>query len=126
MKKLVTMILVLALLLPSSAFTVVGDSPYFGRWVGVEYHAVSRYSTQLHFIRIMDNGAAAYYVINMIDAGAITSGKIEGEQYVGRWEALDDGTLRVPTSPVTYVDLKLDEDGNLVCKNPKVVFVKVP
>lgn len=37
MKKLITIILLLALIVPAAALAVTGDSPYFGRWIAQKH-----------------------------------------------------------------------------------------
>ena len=68
----------------------------------------------------------SYNVFYIIDGGVLSRGSTETEQFSGNWEALENGSIRVPTSPITYIDLTLNEDGNLVCDNPQVVFVLLP
>lgn len=127
MKKIVCFLLVFVLI-PVLSFAVppIGDSPYYGRWAGVEHPAMSKYSSIVHFVQITEFTTSNYYVFYTINGGPITSGSTEVSQYSDHWQALDDGSLRVPTSPVTYVDLHFDEDGNLVSDNPSVVYVRLP
>lgn len=125
MKKLFCLLIVLLLVVPSVSFSVVGDSPYYGRWAGVEHHAVSRFSTVLHFVQITEYTTTQYCVFSVVNGGPITSGSVDTEMYSDHWEALEDGKLRVPTSPISYIDLYFDKDGNLVCDNPKITFTRL-
>ena len=124
MKRILCVLLVLLLLLP--VFSLADDSPYFGKWCGDEDHVIKTHET-LHYVEITSSGFTNYYVFFLHDGGGLTRASAEADKaYSGKWTALDDGGIRVPTSSITYVDLYLNEDGNLVCKNPRVVFVKLP
>ena len=126
MKKLITLFLILAMLLPSASVAVVGDSPYFGKWVAEEHHVIKHYDTVLHYVYIHENGPCAYMKFNIMHGGSITRPKAEVDtMFDGNWEIVDDH-VRLPTSVISYIDLFIDEDGNLYCKDPKLTFVKVP
>ena len=124
MKRIICVLFALVLLFP--VFSLADDSPYFGKWCGDEHHGVKSHET-LHYVEISSEGFSNYYVFFIHDGGRFSKAHAEADvAYSGKWTALDDGTLRVPTSSITYVDLYLNEDGNLVCDNPRVVYVKLP
>ena len=118
MKRLVCVLIVL-LLVP--CFSFADDSPYFGKWVGTEHHAIKSFET-LHYLDISSFGFSDYLFLHIF-----TSLKTEtAKAYSGKWTALDDGKIRIPTSSITYIDLEITEEGTLKCKDPKVEFVRLP
>lgn len=127
MKKLITIILALALLLPAAALAVTGDSPFFGEWAGEEHHVTQFYDTMLHYVFIHRNTPCAYFKLNMRFGGLMSSPKVEEEtMYDSNWEIVDDH-IRIPTSGISYIDLYYDKDTDtLYCKDPKVTFVRIP
>ena len=127
MKKLILFALVVALLLPASALALDGNSPFFGKWTGEEHHAVKHYDTTLHFVNIHKNGPSVYMVFYLNHGGPITRpGMGDPEMYGGSWSVVDDH-VRVPTSPITYVDFYYDpETDTLYTEDPKVTYVRLP
>ena len=127
MKKLITIILALALILPAAALAADGNSPFFGKWVGEEHHAIKNYDTKLHFVEIHKNGPSTYMVFTLSHGGMLTRPKLleDPEMYNSQWDVVDDH-IRVPTSSITYVDFYLNDDGTIYTKDPKVTYVKLP
>ena len=123
MKKFLIALILLTL---SSSFALADDSPYFGKWCADEHHAVKSHET-LHYVEITSSGFTNYYIFFLHEGGVLTRASADTDvAYSGKWTALDDGGIRIPTSSISYIDLYLNEDGNLVCKNPRVEFVKLP
>jgi len=128
MKKLITITLILALLLPTTvSFAADGDSPYFGKWAGIEHHSFSRYHTILHHIELSKYTTSEYFVFMLSEGGGFGQGSIqESEIYSDHWEIVEDH-LRIPTSPITYVDVYYDaETDTLYTEDPKVTYVRLP
>lgn len=127
MKKLITVILILALILPAAALAADGDSPFFGKWVGEEHHAIKHYDTTLHYIWIHQNGPCSYIVFKFFHGGGMMSPKSEEpEMYAGSWKIVDDH-LSIPTSPITFVEVYYDaETDTLRTEDPSVTYVRIP
>lgn len=127
MKKLITIILILALLLPAAASAVTGDSPFYGKWVGIEHHAIVRYSTQMHYIHISDIGKVSYYLyLPFNEDDYFIENYLEPESCGAWWEIAEDH-IRVPTSGISYIDLYYDaKTDTLHSENPGVTFVRLP
>jgi len=127
MKKLIVLILVLALLIPSAVFAADGDSPFFGKWSGVEHHAITHFNNILHFMEITKYKTCEYFVFNLFSGGGMGQGKLDStEIYSGKWEIVDDH-LRIPTSAITFVEVFYDpETDTLYTDDPKVTYVRLP
>lgn len=127
MKRFIALFFVLFCLFPCFSYAVTGDSPFYGEWAGEEHHSTQFYDTILHYVYIHENTPCAYFKINLRFGGGLTSASVEPESmYDDYWEIVDDH-MRVPTSPISYIDLYYDKDTDtLYCKNPKVTFVRVP
>ena len=126
MKKLITVVLILALLLPAAACAVQGDSPYFGKWVGMEHHAIVHYSTQMHYLYLDGTSRTSFYLLLEFNHDDYSIEHMEPEKYKSHWEVVDDH-LRVPASGISYIDLYYDaETDTLHSDNPKVTFVRLP
>lgn len=126
MKKILVLILILFLVLPSAALSVTGQSPFFGEWAGEEHHATQRYDTILHYVYIHENLPCCYFMINMRFGGILSSPSLDAEtMYDSNWEIVDDH-IRVPTSGISYIDLYYDsKTDTLYSKEPKVTFVRI-
>lgn len=126
MKKLIIIILILSVFIPVCAMAADGTSPFFDKWVGKEVHFTQREDTILHYVYIHKNGPCSYMVFHIWHGGVITSPDLEYEMYSDSWEIVDNH-VRVPTSPITYVDLFYDsKTDTLYSKDPKVTYVRLP
>ncbi len=128
MKKLLAVILILALLVPVSAFAVVGDSPYFGTWIASKHGSTSNYSAILYYLYIHQNTPCAYFQFCLNHGGPLTQAKIaDSDAYDDNWEIVDDH-LRIPTSPISYIDVYYDKTNDtLYTKDwPQLTFVRIP
>ena len=127
MKKLITIILALALIVPAISLAADGDSPFFGKWAGLEHHAIMHYGAILHYVEIDKNSPSEYFVFNLITGGGLGRAKIDSsEMYSSKWKVVDDH-IRVKTSEITYVDFFYDEESDTIyTKNPKVTYMRLP
>ena len=129
MKKLLTLLLILALLLPAAACAVTGDSPYFGKWIAQKHGSTANYSTILYYVELTKYGSSDYFAFYLHNGGPITKGKIsDSEIYSGAWEIVDDDHLRIPTSGISGFDVYYDEETDtLVTKEyPVLTFTRIP
>ena len=127
MKKLLVVTLILALLLPAAALALTGDSPFFGKWVAEEHHAIKHFDTVMHFVWIHRNTPCVYMKFNMNHGGSLGRPSVDIEtMYDSQWEVVDEH-IRIPTSGISYIDLYYnDDDDTLYCKDPKLTFVRLP
>lgn len=128
MKKLITIILILALLLPAAAGAVTGDSPFFGKWIGQKHGSTANYSAILYYLAITRYTTCEYFTLYLQEGGGVTQGKIAKEEtYSEHWEIVDDH-LKIPTSAITYIEVYYDKDTDTLYTKewPKVTFVRIP
>lgn len=128
MKKLITVALILALLLPVSAFAVTGDSPYFGRWIAQKHGSTGNCSAILYYLYISKYTASAYFEMWIHEGGAFMNPDIEKlEMYDGQWEIVDDH-VSVPTTAISSIEVYYDkETDTLFTKEwPVLTFVRIP
>lgn len=128
MKKLITIILILALLLPAAALAVTGDSPYFGRWVAQKHGSTGNCSAILYYLNITKYTTSAYFEQWIQEGGALTKPNVEKqEMYAGNWEIVDDH-ISVPTSPISYIEVYYDKNNDTLYTTewPQLTFVKIP
>ena len=128
MKKLITVVLILALLLPVSAFAVTGDSPYFGRWIAQKHGSTGNCSAILYYINISKYTASAYFEMWIQEGGVFSNPNIEKlEMYDGQWEIVDDH-VSVPTTAISSIEVYYDkETDTLFTKEwPVLTFVRIP
>lgn len=124
MKKLITIILVLALIIPAAAMSDFDKAPYLGNWAGIQHFNLSGYDTILHYLFITDSGISIYTVTGMVRNAGITPAAAETYIYRSKWEALDAG-MRIYTSETTYFDIYFDQSGNLLSDSPMIMFAKL-
>ena len=128
MKKLLSIILIVALLLPISAFAVTGDSPYFGRWIAQKHGSTANVSAILYYINSSKYTPSAYFEMWIQEGGDFMSPEIEKlEMYDGHWEIVDDH-VSVPTTAISSIEVFYDkETDTLYTKEwPVLTFVRIP
>jgi len=128
MKKLITLFLILALILPAAAGAVDGDSPYFGQWIGQKNGSTGKYSTILYYLELTKYKTSEYFVFYLHTGGGFGTGKISDQEiYSDHWEIADDH-LRIPTSPISYIEVYYDKDTDTLYTTewPKITFVRIP
>ena len=128
MKKLLAVFLILALLLPVSALSVTGDSPYFGRWIAQKHGSTANCSAILYYLNISKYTASAYFEMWIQEGGSFTSPDMEKlEMYDGIWEIVDDH-VSVPTTSISSIEVFYDkETDTLYTKEwPVLTFVRIP
>lgn len=127
MKRLLTFILILSLLLPAAALAI-GDSPYFGQWVAKKHGSTANFSAILYYLFIHENSPCAFFEFDLHHGGVITSANVsDTTAYASQWELVDDH-LRIPTSPIAYIDVYYDKDTDTLYTTewPKLTFVRIP
>ena len=128
MKKLLTIILILALILPAAASAVTGDSPYFGRWIAQKHGSTANCSAVLYYLNITKYTTCAYFELWIQEGGDFMSPGIEKqEMYDGHWEIVDDH-IRIPTTAISYIEVYYDKDTDTLYTTewPQLTFVKIP
>lgn len=128
MKKLVAIILLLALIVPASALAVTGDSPYFGRWIAQKHGSTANYSAILYYMNLTKYTTSEYFELCLNEGGGWTQGEIADQDiYSGHWEIVDDH-LKVPTTGISYIEVYYDKDTDTLYTKewPKLTFVKIP
>ena len=128
MKKLITVILILALVLPSAAGAVAGDSPFFGRWVAQKHGSTGTASAILYYLSISKYTPCAYFEFWLQEGGDFMSPDIiKQEMHDDHWEIVDDH-LRIPTSGIEYIEVFYDKDSDTLYTTewPKLTFVRIP
>jgi len=127
MKKIFALILALALLLPAAALAI-GDSPYFGQWVAQKHGSTANYSAILYYLFIHENSPCAYFEFDLQHGGILTRASLsDSNAYASNWEIVDDH-LRIPTSPIEYIDVYYDKDTDTLYTTewPALTFVRIP
>ena len=128
MKKLITIILILAMLLPAAALAVTGDSPYFGRWIAQKHGSTANCSAILYYLSISKYTPSAYFEMWIQEGGDFMKPDIEKlEMYDGHWEIVDDH-LKIPTTGISYIEVYYDKDTDTLYTTewPKLTFVRIP
>ena len=128
MKKLVAIILLLALIAPAAALAVTGDSPYFGRWIAQKHGSTANYSAILYYMNLTKYTTSEYFELCLNEGGGWTQGEIADQDiYSGHWEIVDDH-LKVPTTGISYIEVYYDKDTDTLYTKewPKLTFVKIP
>jgi len=127
-KKLITVILILSLLLPAAALAVDGNSPFYGKWIGQKHGSTSNYSTILYYMELTKYTTSQYFVFYLHNGGPITSGSI-GDQdiFSGNWEIINDH-LSVPTSGISSIEVFYDKKTDTLYTKewPVITFVRIP
>ena len=128
MKKLVAIILLLALIAPAAAMAVTGDSPYFGRWIAQKHGSTANYSAILYYMNLTKYTTSEYFELCLNEGGGWTQGEIADQDiYSGHWEIVDDH-LKVPTTGISYIEVYYDKDTDTLYTKewPNLTFVKIP
>ena len=128
MKKLITIILILALILPASALAVTGKSPYYGRWIAQKHGSKGTCDAILYYLNISEYTPSAYFEFWLHEGGSFSSPSIEKqEMYDGTWEIVDDH-IQIPTSPISYIEVYYDKDTDTLYTTewPNLTFVRIP
>ena len=115
MKRLITIILILALLLPALA---MADGPV-GCWA--EYELLTTGAPSMTMLYLAEDGNCDY-IIQAFDKDAPGLGR----QFVGTWGQLDDGTVEAKTGNNNRTNLRFD-DNYTVAMNMKTgdIFVNL-
>ena len=127
-KKLITVILILAMLLPAAALAVTGDSPYFGRWIAQKHGSTANCSAILYYLNITKYTTSAYFELWIQEGGEFTSPCIEKQElYDGHWEIVDDH-ISIPTSAISFIEVYYDKDTDTLTTKewPSLTFVRIP
>lgn len=128
MKKMLAVVLILALLLPVSALAITGDSPYFGRWIAQKHGSTGTCSAILYYINISKYTTSAYFEMWIQEGGDFSSPKIEKlEMHDGNWQIVDDH-VSIPTTSISSIEVYYDkETDTLYMKEwPNLTFVRIP
>lgn len=128
MKKILSIILILALILPASALAVTGDSPYFGRWIAQKHGSTANCSAILYYLYISKYTPSAYFELWIQEGGDFTKPNIEKQElYDGHWEIVDNH-IQIPTSPISYIEVYYDKDTDTLYTTewPNLTFVRIP
>lgn len=128
MKKLITIMLILSIIFPSSALAVTGDSPYFGKWIARKHGSTANYSEILYYINITKYKTYDYYELCLHYGGILTEGKISDQTiYDGKWEIIDNH-LSIQTSGITSIEVYYDKDTDTLYTTdwPILTFVRIP
>jgi hypothetical protein len=128
MKKLITIILILSLILPASALAVTGDSPYFGRWIAQKHGSTANCSAILYYLYISKYTPSAYFELWIQEGGDFTKPNIEKQElYDSHWEIVDNH-IQIPTSPISYIEVYYDKDTDTLYTTewPNLTFVRIP
>ena len=128
MRKLFVCVILFVVLIPAFSFAVTGNSPFWGEWIGEEHHTMQKYDSELHYLFIHENSPCTYYKMNMRHGGILATPSVEIEtMYDSNWEIVDDH-LRIPTSPIEYIEVFYDKDNDTLYTTewPKLTFVRIP
>ena len=128
MKKLITAILILAVLVPAVALAITGDSPYFGRWIAQKHGSTANCSAILYYLSITKYGTSAYFKLWIQEGGSFRDPCIEKQDlYDGTYEIVDN-PIKVPTTGISYIEVYYDEDTDTLYTDewPRLTFVRIP
>lgn len=128
MKKLIALILILAMLLPAAALAVTGDSPYFGKWIAQKHGSTGSYSDILYYIEINRYSTSEYFKFCIHTGGGFGQGKVsETEVYSGRWEIVDEH-ISIPTSGISSIEVYYDKETDTLSMKewPNLTFARIP
>ena len=128
MKKLITVILILSLLLPAAAMAATGNSPFYGKWVAQKHGSTGTCDAVLYYLDIVKPSASAYFEFWLIEGGGFAKTEVfKEEMYSGVFEVVDDH-IRVPTSGITYIEVYYNkEDDTLYMTDwPELIFARLP
>lgn len=128
MKKLLSLFLALAFLIPSAACAYTGDSPYFGKWIAQKHGSTANYSAILYYLTITQYKTTEYFELYLHHGGGAGHGKISNSYvYSGAWEIVDDH-LRIPTSGIESIEVFYDAESDTLYTTswPKLTFVRIP
>ena len=128
MKKLLAVILILALLLPAAALAVDGSSPFYGKWIGQKHGSTANYSTILYYMELTRYTTSEYFVFCLHNGGPISKGSIgDHDIFSGNWE-IENDHLRVPTSGISYIEVYYDKKTDTLYTKewPEITFVRIP
>lgn len=98
MKKLITVFLILALILPAAA--IADDSDIIGVWVSTEI--LEEGSPQMSYLYLAEDHTC-YFVIQMFHKNEPGIGR----QYVGKWETLSSGDIYAKTGNNTSTTMRV-------------------
>lgn len=128
MKKLLTVILILSILLSAAALAVTGDSTYFGKWIAQKHGSTGTCDAILYYLDIKKPSVSAYFEFWLHEGGAFSSPDIEKqEMYDGEWEIVDSH-IKVPTTGISYIEVYYDKDTDTLYTTewPELTFVRIP
>jgi hypothetical protein len=110
MKKLITVILILSMLLPAAA--LAGESDVVGCWA---YYSVSSSGTPSMEMIYLADDHTCYFLIQSFDHDEPSLGRA----FVGTWEMQQDGSVFAKTGNNTNTTLMFDTNEYAVAYNPK-------
>jgi len=128
MKKLITLILALLILLPAAASAVTGGSPYFGEWVAQKHGSTASYDAIIYYLNITQYKTSEFYKFCLNHGGGFGQGKVtDTEIYSDHWEIIDDH-LSIPTSGITSIEVFYDKDTDTLYTKewPVLTFARLP
>ena len=128
MKKLIAIILILALIIPSVSVAVTGDSPYFGKWIAQKHGSTGTCDAILYYLDITKYTTTAYLEQWIHEGGDLVRPSIgKQEMYAGHWEIVDDH-LQIPTTAISYIEVYYDKETDTLYTDewPKLTFVRIP
>ena len=117
MKRLLSVLLVLALLIPLSAFAV-SDSDVVGCWAN---YSVSKDGTPTMTMLYLAEDYTCYYIIQDFHHDEAGLGRV----YVGTWNIQSDGTIYAKTGNNTETVLTLYSEYVALNKKTMDVFVNI-
>ena len=116
MKKLITIILILALALP--ALAMADESDVIGCWT--HYTELTTGGVGVEFLYLAEDHKCYYLIQNFNTEKASL-----GRTYVGTWEMQEDGTVVAKTGNTAKTKLKFSEGYSLAMSDLLSVFVNI-
>lgn len=116
MKKLITIILILAMLLPAAA--LADESDVIGCWV--HYSLLTNGAPGVEFLYLSEDHTS-YYLIQTYKPTEAWNGRT----HVGTWEMNEDGTVTAQAGNVATITLKFSDDYTLAVSDLISVFVNI-
>jgi len=111
MKKLITIILILALLLPAAALAV-DESKVVGCWAHYEHPNSKTLAMECLYL---EEDHKCYFMLQIFYPWSVGN----GTAYIGTWEANEDGTITAQIGDDTYLSLIIPEGSFGVAMVPE-------
>ena len=116
MKKLITVLLILALLLPLSA--LADDSVVVGCWAS--YTLLTDGAPNMSMLFLAENHSC-YYIIQSFYEDEVGLGRT----YIGTWEMLSNGTVHAKTGNYAEINLEFYGDYSFAVDESMNVYVNI-